>query len=454
MSARWLVLLLGAGCATPTPDVTLAVRQPVGGALFASVQQLEVLVNRDGRPLAQSTFAPTQGRLSLSGVSYGKDTVFTLEGVASGGDVVASGSSCPIDFEARSPSTPLYFAPTHLFATTPGAPPTVRTAQMPIALPDGDTLFVGGIERGAAVADVTRFVQASATFVEAGMSLSTPRAGAEVSPLSTGALITGGVDASGVSQATAELYLAETGQLTPIANQALGARSAHRAITLGSDRVLATGGWDDAMNALATTAAIVVESDGSVLVAAGPPLQQARAAHAAVVAVGTPVVIGGYDTNHAPLSSIEALSIADDGQLGTFRTITQLTYARAEATATLLGDGSILIVGGIGSDGKPVADAEVYNPVTQQTRLYALGTARSGHTATLLPDGSVLILGGIDASGLPIATTELFIVDLGFVSEQPLVAPRTGHLAVPQCDGSILIEGGAADAEVYVPSPT
>jgi Galactose oxidase, central domain len=449
--ACWL-LMLGA-CGRASPDVGLQIREPANRSAFASVDQLALRADRDGRTIAQATFPPTASYVSLASVPFGADTIFTLDGLDSTGGTIAHGSTCPIDFENISQSVSLYFAPSDLFAATPGAPLAVRAHQMAVMMNTGDVLFAGGEASGVAVADTFRYSETTASFVAAPeVQLSTPRAGAESSALSIGTLLTGGTDANGVPLGSAELYVSETGVMMPLENSSLGVRAQHRATVLPTDRVLLSGGVDATGKSQATSSVVVVQSDGSAQVSEGPPLQVARAAHAAVVAVGTPVLIGGYDENHQPLASIEALSLADDGDILNFSIIAQLQFARAEETATLLSDGSILIVGGIGSDGMPRADAEVYNPITLTTRLYSLASARSGHTATALSDGRVLIVGGLDAQGMPLMLNELFIIDVGFVSELPLLQARSGHLAVPLCDGTVLIEGGAADAELYSPA--
>ncbi|MGN6359619.1 MAG: kelch repeat-containing protein, partial [Thermomicrobiales bacterium] len=61
-----------------------------------------------------------------------------------------------------------------------------------------------------------------------------------------------------------------------------------------------------------------------------------------------------------------------------------LATAREGATATLLADGTVLIVGGR-ADGQSVASVERYDPANGAWRAAAsLTTARSEHTATLL----------------------------------------------------------------------
>ena len=99
-----------------------------------------------------------------------------------------------------------------------------------------------------------------------------------------------------------------------------------------------------------------------------------------------------------------------DLEYGTSQLIARMQGPRAEATASVLSDGSILLVGGMGATGAPLADAELFNPITRSTTAYSLAFARRGHSATVLPDGRVMIAGGFDATGSPISEVELFAV--------------------------------------------
>ena len=64
-------------------------------------------------------------------------------------------------------------------------------------------------------------------------------------------------------------------------------------------------------------------------------------------------------------------------------------------TATLQGDGRVLMAGGITSG--PVSQAELYDPTTGTWSFTArLISPRFSHTATLLPNGKTLVVGGIN----------------------------------------------------------
>src|SRR5260370_2278987 len=68
-----------------------------------------------------------------------------------------------------------------------------------------------------------------------------------------------------------------------------------------------------------------------------------------------------------------------------------LSTARTGATATLMADGRILIVGGKDGNGDALETAEVLNPDGTLAPLPSMLTPRYGPSASLLLDGSVLV---------------------------------------------------------------
>jgi hypothetical protein len=131
---------------------------------------------------------------------------------------------------------------------------------------------------------------------------------------------------------------------------------------------------------------------------------------------------------------------------------------RGGATATLLGDGRVLVAGGQNNATNAILDtAEIFDPATGLWRdtTGKMTAARVSHSATLLRDGTVLIAGGTNPTDL--ATSELYDPksdSFSTTASLNLSAPRSGHAAVGLGDGNVLVVGGdngviIGTAEVY-----
>lgn len=127
--------------------------------------------------------------------------------------------------------------------------------------------------------------------------------------------------------------------------------------------------------------------------------------------------------------------------------------ARISHSQTLMADGRVLLVGGVGYDG-PLADAEIFNPATLQFSevFFEMRTSRFGHTATLLPDGRVLIVGGYEEGFLDtLDTAEIFDPEtekFDWVDDNMFVG-RASHTATLLPDGTVLITGGTDGANGF-----
>ena len=123
---------------------------------------------------------------------------------------------------------------------------------------------------------------------------------------------------------------------------------------------------------------------------------------------GKVLVAGGEDAKGYAVTRAEAY----DPALGSFIPTGSLGIGRYGHTATLLSSGEVLIAGGerIDDDGFDIAlsSAEIYNPATGRCHpTGSMRTARKHHTATLLRDGQVLLAGGEDNNGHALDTAEL-----------------------------------------------
>ena len=445
-------MLLATACGS-SPELTLQIRLPADKTRLAAVSRVDLTATRNGVVLAHGSFSSTAGTVSLSDVSHGAQTLFALDGFDATGAVIARGRSCAVDFEASGTTAALYFAPTNFFGVTASAPSSTRAAPAAMALDDGTVLLAGGGDTaGAPLATTELFHPGLGTFTANAAVMNHARARAESTPLSAiGLLVTGGVGAGGAVLDSAEIYLQNGAQFLDTAPSLDMPRVDHRAVPLADGRTFVTGGSaTDGGAPTAATAFIYVKSDGTFHVTTGPTLVEARRAHAAALAVGVPFVFGGYGADgKTPLASVEAI---DPSTGGVARTVAHLVTARAEATATALADGGILLVGGIGPAGA-LADAEVYNPaLPDKATVYTLMVARHHHTATVLADGRVLVAGGTDGAGNALSSVEIFAPGVGFLTERSMTTPRSGHVAIPLCDGTVLMVGGGAGAEIYTGS--
>lgn len=99
--------------------------------------------------------------------------------------------------------------------------------------------------------------------------------------------------------------------------------------------------------------------------------------------------------------------IASTGFAEGFSPAASMHQARFGHTATLLGNGKVLVAGG-GTIDDILASSELYDPATDRWAVVgSLAHAREYHAATLLASGKVLVTGGSDA-GTPLDSAEIF----------------------------------------------
>ncbi len=185
-----------------------------------------------------------------------------------------------------------------------------------------------------------------------------------------------------------------------------------------------------------------------------------RGGHTATLLPNGKVLVVGGGAEDTLLEGGPRSSTAElyDPATGKWTATGDMTEARVGHSATLLPDGSVLVVGGSGN----FLDAELYDPSTGRWTATASTPTpvAAGHTATLLPDGRVLVAGGNPSSEWdPHATAVLYDPDTArWTAASSMAAERSGHTATLLSDGSVLLIGGAlygdapATAELYDPS--
>lgn len=172
---------------------------------------------------------------------------------------------------------------------------------------------------------------------------------------------------------------------------------------------------------------------------------------------GRVLVIGGCYTagpRGSPCLLVTRVEIYDP-ESGTWNRTQSMNHPRSPFTMTLLQDGRVLVTGGTSAP-------ELFDPVTETWRdTTPMGVPRSGHAAVLLQDGRVLTIGGCHASscGAPTVTTEVYDPKSEtWTQSADLSIARTGYSEALLSDGRVLIAGGAGprggdlrSAEIYDP---
>ncbi|HJV33785.1 Kelch repeat-containing protein, partial [Geomonas sp.] len=175
---------------------------------------------------------------------------------------------------------------------------------------------------------------------------------------------------------------------------------------------------------------------------------------------GQILITGGVDDTSTPLASAEIY----DPARKTFTATGSMTTARWMHTATLLGNGKVLVAGGTADQGPGVegdtalASAEIFDPATGKFSpvTQPMAEARYFHSATLLRNGTVLLAGGQGTGGQILSETELFnpVTNTFAVSGSMMVDPasdtgRWQHTAtiLNDANGSVVMIGGNAGTE-------
>lgn len=269
--------------------------------------------------------------------------------------------------------------------------------------------------------------------------LAHPRAYATAVALPDGEiLVVGGLDRDDpdVTNAESELVNVKTGAVTVLKQQLVG--RLHQTMTRApGDRVVVAGGvvfekthWDPV-----DTVDVYLPLERKWIPAS--PLIDARSDHAAVALLtGMVMVIGG---NQGPrlLQSVEIYDAKSDRW---FRA-SPLPNPRTEHSAFTLSDGRVLVAGGVEASGSATDTTYIYNPPADSwTEGPRMTLPRVQHAAVPLANGDILFIGGDGAAS---GTSERYDVKLEkFVLSGTLVEPRQAARAAQLPDGRVVLVGG------------
>ena len=237
-----------------------------------------------------------------------------------------------------------------------------------------------------------------------------------------------------------------------LGNKLRSARSDHRAALLQNGQVLLTGGNLRAPSFGAMTT-VVERFDGgtSSFTTTGSWLPAREGHTATVLGDGKVLITGGFTEESDDLDTAEVY----DPATGLFTALTALmTAPRTNHTATALQNGKVLIAGGAFHSGSAQNSAELYDPATHTfTALgVTMSTRRQAHAAALLPNGQVLLTGGLDGCcdpnnlGTNLNTAEVYdpVANRFTALAATMTSARTFHAATLLPNGQVLLTGGLA----------
>jgi N-acetylneuraminic acid mutarotase len=127
------------------------------------------------------------------------------------------------------------------------------------------------------------------------------------------------------------------------------------------------------------------------------------------------------------------------------------------ATATSLGDGRVLVVGGVNSPSPAGATMppEIYDPASNTwSSAGTMNSNRVAHVAALLPNGKVLVAGGRSDYSHVLASAEIYDGSTNTWSpaaDMPTERANAGAVVLPQ--GQVLVIGGEDGTGVILPTP-
>jgi len=245
---------------------------------------------------------------------------------------------------------------------------------------DSETTDANGKQTGALLADA-QILRTESGLIEKTGALNQPRNGHTATLLQDGrVLIAGGTK-------TAELYDPVTGVFTETGNMSVEPDFG-RAILLRNGKVLITGGAPFELFDPVTNTFSVVDTQPNGV----------DGGSAVLLKDGRVLISGGLAAD----GRLRHEAYFYDPVTGQFTLAGNLLTAREGHSATLLADGTVLIAGGIDTpppddytDGNGTNTTEIFDPATDTFTVGTpLKTAGRHSSATLLPDGSVLLIGG------------------------------------------------------------
>jgi Leucine-rich repeat (LRR) protein len=289
------------------------------------------------------------------------------------------------------------------------------------------------------------------------------------------AIVTGGRSVDGFKEFKNEIILVNNRGCEVTQNRLKVSRATHSSHILAEKKILFIGGYSN------TIEEFDLLTLNSTLYA--NTMSDIRSMHTSTqLSDGRIIVAGGYTDKHsyaARTTNISQSIDLIDPKRRSVNKIGKLIFPRAEHTATDLGNGKILVIGGISSN-STLNSIELIDVNSGDSELYPgeLNIGRFGHNATILKNGKILISGGFQygktvktettekcvpatsLSGNSTSSNECFaavddleMIDLSTGEIQLLTTKMknpSGYMATHEMlDGRVLLIGGQKSGEYF-----
>jgi N-acetylneuraminic acid mutarotase len=383
--------------------------------------------------LASAQPAPAPGSWSPTGSLATARSQGTATLLANGEVLVAGGQTS----NGYLSSAELYDPTAGSWGPTTGPMTVARYQATATLLGNGKVLVAGGGNQFGLVQAADLYDPSTGTWSATG-SLVTPRRLATATLLSNGkVLVAGGADSNGTDVAIAELYDPTTGTWSATGSMATP-RTGATATLLPSGKVLVAGG----INGGTLASAELYDPTTGNWSATGSMANARNGATATLLSDGKVLVAGGTGSTY--LSSAELY----DPTTGTWSATGSMATGRANATATVLPSGNVLVAGGYNgfASNAWLASSELYDPTSGSwSATGSLGTGRDNATAMLLSNGKVLVVGGQGSGYTSLASAELYTT-LANPSLGSVGAPASGTVGSAISAGSVSasLSGGSS----------
>ena len=283
-----------------------------------------------------------------------------------------------------------------------------RRGHQAVLLGDGKVLVAGGISEGELLSSAEIYDPATGRWT-ATAPMNTPRLGATLTLLANGnVLTTGGTSADTASgagggqtirpDATAEIYNTQTGRWSKTSGAMSTPRFEHSATLLDDGRLLIAGGQGPPISGSSAALASTEIYDPAVdSFRKSNDMGDARFNHVAVKLPDRSVlVVGGAGGTNGD-TSLATAEVFNPGD-GSWTAAGPLSGSRTGHSAAVFPDGRVLVAGGESvnrGNRRSLASAELFTLERREWRSAGnMNCPRSEAAATLLGDGSVIVVAG------------------------------------------------------------